>query len=89
MPSTQPLGIGDFVESGMNSSPEGQAGVSKGLRTGQGWGGTELTRGGSLCVKVPEEPGRVATLGSDGGHEGGCWEAGSDRSWELQARWKR
>ena len=60
MPSTQPLGIGDFVESGINSGPEGQAGVSKGLRTGQGWGGTELTRGGSLCVKVPEEPGSVA-----------------------------
>lgn len=30
----------------MNSGPEGQAGVSKGLRTGQGWSGTELTREG-------------------------------------------
>ena len=28
-----------------------------------------------MCVKVPGEPGSVATLRSDGGHEGGGWEA--------------
>ena len=28
-----------------------------------------------MCVKVPVEPGSVATLRSDGAHEGGGWEA--------------
>lgn len=41
--------------------------------------------GGPVCVKVPVEPGTVATLGSDGDMRVGAGEAGSNRSWELQA----
>lgn len=35
---------------------------------------------GSMCVKVPVEPGSVATLRSDGAHEGGGWEAAATDS---------
>lgn len=46
MPPTQPWGVGDFVERAIQSSgPDGQAGVSKGIRTGQGWSGDRAHQG--------------------------------------------